>query len=162
MYPVGGIAVHEGYVLVEHDVRHDFCFVPGGRVEYGENAIEALAREVCEELREEAKIGRLVLVADNLFELDNDRFQEIALYFLIEFAPSSQVLGRDGVFEGNEAGTVFQWIPLDEVEQANLLPAFLRERVRAIPPTPEYVAHDEGNYSLMDPPLCEAEAYYSS
>ena len=161
MYRVGGIAVYDGYLLVEHDVRHELCFVPGGRVEYGENAIEALAREIREELSEEVKIGRLVLVADNLFELDNDRFQELALYFLIEFVPGSMVLDQDGVFEGNESGTVFQWVLLDEVEQANLLPAFLRERVRAIPPTPEYVAHAEGNYSLMDPPLAEAEAYDS-
>ena len=51
------------------------------------------------------------------------RYQEAALYFLIEFAPGSTVLiDRDGPFEGTEPGTVFQWIPLDEVEQANLLP----------------------------------------
>ena len=83
MYRVGGIAVYDGHLLAEHNVRHDFCFIPGCRVEYGENAIGALARELREELSEEVKIGRLVLVADNLFELDNDRFQEVALYFLI-------------------------------------------------------------------------------
>ena len=41
MYRVGGIAVNDRYLLVEHNVRHDFCFVPGGRVEYVANAIEA-------------------------------------------------------------------------------------------------------------------------
>ena len=38
MYRVGGIAVYDGWLLVEHNVKHRFCFVPGGRVEYGENA----------------------------------------------------------------------------------------------------------------------------
>ena len=38
-------------------------------------------------------------------------YQEIALYFLIEFAPGSAVLDRDGPFEGSESGTSFQWIP---------------------------------------------------
>ena len=94
MYRVGGIAVYDEHLLVEHNVRHDFCFVPGGRVDYGENAIEPLATEIREELGEEVKIGRLVLVADNLFELDNDQFQEVALYFLIEFAPGSKILDR--------------------------------------------------------------------
>ena len=80
-------------------------------------------------------------VTDNLFELDQRPYQEIALYFLIEFAPGSTVLDRDGPFEGNEPGTVFQWIPLDAVEQANLFPTLLQPRVKAIPPTTEYVVH---------------------
>ena len=49
MYRVGGIAVHDGRLLVEHDVKRGFCFVPGGRVEYGENAVQALSRELDEE-----------------------------------------------------------------------------------------------------------------
>ena len=141
MYRVGGIAVHNERLLVEQDAEHRFCFVPGGRVEYGESAMQALAREVLEELGEEATIGRLALVTDNLFELDQRQYQEIALYFLIEFAPASPVLDRDGPFEGNEPGTVFQWIPLDAVEQANLFPTLLQPRVKAIPPTTEYVVH---------------------
>ena len=147
MYRVGGIAVHGGHLLVEHNTRHGFSFVPGGRVEYGENAVEALERELREELGEEVAIGRLVLVADNLFKIDGDRFQEITLYFLIEFAPGSKVFERDGTFEGGEPGSVFQWIPLDEVEQANLLPPFLRQLARDLPPSPEYIAHvDLGRY----------------
>ena len=114
MYRVGGIAVHSGRMLVEQDAGHGFCFVPGGRVEYGENALGALAREMREEFGEEAKIGRLVVVADNLFELDGHRFQELGLYFLVEFATGSEIPGRDGDFEGTERGTVFQWIRLDE------------------------------------------------
>ena len=46
MYRVGGIAVYDGRLLVEHNTRYGFSFVPGGRVEYGENAVEALAREL--------------------------------------------------------------------------------------------------------------------
>ena len=73
-------------------------------MEYGENAVEALARETREELSEEVETERLILVADNLFELDDDRFQEIALYFLIGFLRGSKILGRDGVLRGNEPG----------------------------------------------------------
>ena len=141
IYRVGGIAVHNERLLVEHDSEHRFCFVPGGRVEYGENAMQALAREVREELGEDATIGRLALVTDNLFELDGSRYQEMALYFLIEFAPGSPVLDRDGSFEGSEPGTVFQWIPLDAVEQANLFPTLLQPRVKAMPKNTEYVVH---------------------
>ena len=141
MYRVGGIVVQSGRLLVEWDAVHGFCFVPGGRVEYGESAAGALDREMREELGETVEIGRLLIVADNLFELDGYRFQEVGLYFLVEFAPGSGTPRREGVFEGVEPGTSFQWIPFDELEQANLLPAFLRDRVRENPQAPEYVVH---------------------
>ena len=148
MYRVGGIAIYDGRLLVEHNLRHRFCFVPGGRVEYGENATDALGREVREELGEEVQIGRLVLVTDHLFELGGDRFQEVALYFLIEFAPGSKAPSREGVFEGKEPGTIFQWIRLGDVHYAELFPTFLRDRVRDLPQSPEYVVHAEFDPSL--------------
>lgn len=152
MYRAGGIAVHSGRLLVEKDTGHGFCFVPGGRVEYGESAIRALEREMWEEFGESVKIGRLAVVADNLFELDGHRFQEIGLYFTVEFAPGSDITGHKGAFEGAEPDTLFQWIPLDELERANLLPVFLRERVRELPKEPEYVSHPQ-NRPLPGPPL---------
>ena len=69
IYRVGGIALHDGRLLVEQNLRHGFSFVPGGRVEYGENAVLALSRELQEEFGGDVQIGRLVIVADNLFEL---------------------------------------------------------------------------------------------
>ncbi len=139
MYRVGGIALHGDRLLVERNVRHGYCFVPGGRVEYGESAAEALAREVCEELGEQAEIGRLLLVTDNFFEEEGQRFQEAALYFLMTFGSDSKTLGRSGTFEGAEPGTVFQWLPVDELGQTVLFPEFLAEYVRSIPEAPEYV-----------------------
>ena len=100
MYRVGGIAVHEGRLLVEHNVKHGFCFVPGGRVEYGESAVQALSRELDEELGGGVQIGRLVIVADNMFELDGIRYQEVSLYFLMDFPPEHPILGREGTFRG--------------------------------------------------------------
>ena len=143
MYRVGGIAVHDGRLLVEYNTRHGYCFVPGGRVEYGESASEALARELHEELGEEVEVGRLLLVTDNFFGEDNQQTQEVALYFLVTFAQGSKTPGRRGAFEGAEPGTMFRWIRVDDVEEASLFPSLLRERVRSLPQTPEYVVERE-------------------
>ena len=139
MYRVGGIAVHDGRLLVEHNVRHGFCFVPGGRVEYGENAVQALSRELDEEIGGNVQIGQLAIVADNLFELDAIRYQEVGMYFMMEFPQGHRILGREGKFEAEEPNLVYQWLPLDELEEAELYPRFLRELVRDIPQTPKYV-----------------------
>ena len=151
MYRVGGIAVSGGRLLVEHDVRHDLCFVPGGRVEYGESAAATLAREVREELGEEVTVGRLVFVSDHLFDLDDDRFQEVALYFVIEFGPGSAVTGRKGRFAGVEPGTTFEWIPLASVEAAGLFPAFLRARVGSLPEGTEYIVESGVEWPSGEP-----------
>ena len=143
MYRVGGIAVHDGRLLVEHNVQHGFCFVPGGRVEYGENGVQALSRELDEELGGSVQIGRLVIVADNLFELDGIRYQEVCMYFLMEFDPGHSILGREGIFEAEEPGLVYQWLPLDNLEEAELFPRFLRDLALDIPQTPKYVIQSD-------------------
>ena len=143
MYRVGGIAVHDGCLLVEHNVKHDFCFVPGGRVEYGENAVQALSRELDEEIGGGVEIGRLVIVADNLFELDGIRYQEVGMYFVLDFPREHPILGREGKFEAEEPNLVYEWLPLDRLEEEKLFPRFLRELVMDIPQTPKYVIQSD-------------------
>ena len=143
MYRVGGIAIHDGRVLVEQAVGKGFCFLPGGRVEFGENASDALRREVREELGELATIGRLLITADNLFEFDGQRIQEVNLYFMVELDEDSPILGRDGMFEGAEPNVVLEWIPIDELERANLKPEFLQEQIRDLPRAPLYVIRED-------------------
>ena len=143
MYRVGGIAVHDGRLLVEHNVKHDFCFAPGGRVEYGENAVQALSRELDEEFGGGVQIGRLVVFYDLLFELDGIRYQEVGLCFLLELHPDHPILGREGRFEAAEPDLVYEWMSLDDLEEAELFPRFLRELVRDIPQRPKYVVESE-------------------
>ena len=143
MYRVGGIAIHDGRVLVEQAVGQGFCFLPGGRVEFGENAADALRREATEELGEPAKVGRLLIVADNFFELDGRRYQEVNLYFLIELDETSPILGHDGRFAGAESSIALEWTPIDELESANLKPTFLHEYIRELPSAPIYITHDD-------------------
>ncbi len=143
MYRVGGIAIDDGRILVEHAVGKGFCFVPGGRVEFGESAIEALRREATEELGEPATVGRLLIAADNLFELDGRRYQEVNLYFLIKLNDDSPILGRDGKFEGAESSIVLEWISIDDLKHANLKPTFLPEHIRTLPNAPLYIIRDE-------------------
>ena len=143
MYRVGGVFIDEGRLLVEYAVGKGFCFLPGGRVEYGENAAAALRREAAEELGEPAEVDRLVIVADSLFELDGRRYQEVNLYFLMELSAKSAIRRRDGMFRGHDGDIRLGWIPLDGLERANLVPEFLRDHIRDLPSEPLYVIRDD-------------------
>ena len=143
MYRVGGIVIHENRLLVEWNLAGSFCFVPGGRVEYGETAPATLQREAREELGEPVRVARLLAAADNLFVLYGRRYQEISLYFLTQLDATSRLGAHDGIFEGTEPDSRFEWIPVDAVERAHLMPPFLRELVRDLPDAPVYIARNE-------------------
>ena len=144
MYRVGGIMIHDRSLLVERSVDQGFCFLPGGRVEFGESAGAALQREAHEELGEAVTIGRLALVIDNLFAHEGRRYQEVGLYFLMELTAQSPILDRRGPFAGAEPNIVLEWVPLAALKGANLLPPCLCAPLRDLPAMPlRYLVRDE-------------------
>lgn len=57
------IIMHEGkMLLVRHPHNREYLALPGGYLEWGENAKECLKREIIEELGVEPEIGRLLYV----------------------------------------------------------------------------------------------------
>src|ERR1700730_9019285 len=83
LYRVAGVAAIDGRVLVQRFEGEEFWCLPGGRVEMGEPAKEALAREMSEELGCEAGVGRLLWVIDNFFRHRGVDHHELGLYFAI-------------------------------------------------------------------------------
>jgi 8-oxo-dGTP pyrophosphatase MutT (NUDIX family) len=63
-YRAAGIAIRDGHVLICHEDDDDYVMLPGGRVEIGEASDVALAREIAEELRSPAALGRLIFTVE--------------------------------------------------------------------------------------------------
>jgi len=142
-YRVAGIALRQGHVLVCREDNDDYTMLPGGRVEMGEPSPVALAREVAEELRCAASIGSLLYTVENFFERAGQHFHELAAYYRIEL-PDAFPFARDGiVFETHDEGhrLTFEWIDVsgDDLVRVNLLPAWMRERLRTLPQATEHL-----------------------
>jgi len=141
-YRAAAIIVHEGRILILQDegIPHDY--LPGGRVHLREPAETALARELREELDMDLPPHRLVFMAESFFTLNETRYHELCLYYLLE-APA-ELLSRGDSFtriEGNEVHH-FRWVDFAELAHLSFFPIFLKARIFSLPPSPEFVSMD--------------------
>lgn len=73
----------------------DWCFLPGGHVDFGEPTEKALAREVMEELGIPATIGSFLGTVENLYTENGTQHHEINLVFSVQ-ADTAQLTSREG------------------------------------------------------------------
>ena len=67
----------------------DFCVLPGGRVEMGEETPVSLKREMIEELGVEIDIVGLKAITENFFEFDNKNYHELQYLYIAKLLDDS-------------------------------------------------------------------------
>ena len=140
------VCQHRGRVLVERGydrVRDEhFLRAIGGGVEFGERAVDALAREWREELGLELEAPALLGVIENVFTSNGRAGHEVVFVFSARLADAS-VYARDELVATEPDGTrhVAVWVPLDELRHGPtpFKPAGLLD---LLPATPDPVQGD--------------------
>ena len=126
---------HRGRILVAHGYdaakRQGFLRPVGGGVEFGERAVDALRREIREELGAEVAQPRLLGVLENVFTYDGSPGHEIVFVFDARFEDGSFYERKEiDVVEGERKKTA-TWQPLDALdERMPLYPDGLMELLR--------------------------------
>ncbi|USN87597.1 MAG: NUDIX domain-containing protein [Candidatus Nomurabacteria bacterium] len=120
------VILHEGKLLVVRHV-HDTSYVclPGGHLEFGEDVISCLKREIVEELGIEPEVGQLLYV--NTFTV-GDIKQPVEFFFAVKNSADYLKIGENERTHAHELED-FEWIaPTDGVR---LLPEKFAEDFRA-------------------------------
>ncbi len=135
-YRVCGLILSEGKVLAMHDERSPYYYLPGGRVEMGETAEDAVIREVQEELGVTPRILRPLWLSQSFFteDVDQTRFHELCLYFLLDVSGTG-LLSRGETFtryEGKHTH-VFKWLAFPRLRDEYFYPLFLKEAIFHLP-----------------------------
>jgi len=110
-----GLLVRDGMVLAEEypaTARHDvYLRAPGGGVEFGETADDAVRREFREELGATLDSATLLGVTENIYDRGDKRGHEIVFAYAIRCA-ALEALGDDERMPVLDSDTTVGWYPL--------------------------------------------------
>lgn len=135
-YRVCAIIINDGKILAMKDYRTPYYYLPGGRVQMGETAEEAVLREVQEELNIMAKIKRALWLNQSFFNEDVNHldYHELCLYFLIDIE-GTDLLDRGATFsvEEEEKTNHFEWLEFERLQDEYFYPLFLKKEIFNLP-----------------------------
>ena len=126
------IVVLDGAVLVNQSrnakTGEEYFALPGGHIDPGESSVDALEREFEEELDVRIAVYDLCFVSESIYagrRASETQRHELVLYFHGDLTTELQSNGKEII--SPEKDKNFQWLPLQELEDANLLPQSIKE-----------------------------------
>jgi ADP-ribose pyrophosphatase YjhB (NUDIX family) len=128
-FRAAAVVIRGNHVLLHRLEGDDFWALPGGRVEPGETAAEAIVREFSEELEVKVECGELLGVAENFFLYAGKPHHEVGLYFAVTSDPMSPLVLSQGPYLGTEGhrSLRFAWFDRMSLHSVDVRPKFLVE-----------------------------------
>lgn len=122
-YRAGLLITKNNKVLVECNPDYDFVTIPGGRVKTKESSIDALIRELEEEMhitisKEEVRFKSVI---ENFFELDNKDYHELFFLYKLNVEEKDDRFMEDMINYDSEK-SYYKWVDRDKLDEVNLLP----------------------------------------
>lgn len=115
-----GVAIREGKVLLCRNKKSDYWYLPGGHIDPGESAAEALEREFLEETGKRVTIGHLLFVHEHFFKQDSKPRHEYS--FVFEVQSPHKISAAEKHLE-------FQWVNWSDAARADIRPKALAQMV---------------------------------
>lgn len=123
---VRGVCLCNGMLLLCRNRKVGNVYLPGGHIELGESAVDALRRELREELAVEGIVTQFLGVAESRFVQAGNEIFELNIVFAVHIE-----CGRVCTLpQSEEAHIEFFWCPLAEVSVSGMLPTLLATRLQ--------------------------------
>lgn len=135
-YRVCAIIINDNKILALKDEVSPYYYLPGGIVQIGETAWEALLREIKEELEVDAKIARPLWLNQAFFNEDVTKlnFHELCIYFLVDVKNTKlPTLGDKFTLRENVHTHEFERLEFSRLKNEYFYPLFLKEEIYNLP-----------------------------
>ncbi|MEH7444994.1 NUDIX hydrolase [Bacillus sp. JJ1122] len=138
-YRVAAVIVKDGHVLIHKQGTDSYWALPGGRVEVMEDSQTSIIREMKEELGLDAKVERLLWFTENFFDYNDKNYHEIGLYYQVEIVDERFVFSTDPFYGEEGERLIYQWVPVEKLEEIILYPEFLKAALLELPLIPQHL-----------------------
>lgn len=131
-----GALIVDRWVLLCRSVEHEYSYLPGGHVDFGEAAAEAVEREFDEETGMRVRAGELLLVTEAAFSTRGKDHHEINLVFHVE--PENPTVLKHGgdtpppPVTSREPKIAFDWVELAAMPETDVRPEAVRAWLAAL------------------------------
>lgn len=111
-----GVCVQDNRVLLCRPKGGARTYLPGGHIEFGESAAQALIREIREEMGVyDVSVCNFLGIIENAFFQDDGPHMEINVVFQMKLPPGTPAVSKEDWIE-------FEWCPLSKISDRNVLP----------------------------------------
>ena len=136
-YRVCALLLHEGKILAMQDERSPYYYLPGGRVQMGETAEQAVARELREELGVAVEIQRPLWAEPGVFSPRRWTASPTMSCASISSWPpwgrSCWTKGKSFVLREGKHTHTFTWLRWESLREEYFYPLFLKEEIFHLP-----------------------------
>lgn len=125
-FRVACLITHKGRMLLQTNPFVDFWNMSGGRVKLGESTLDALKREMREELG--LKISGfipLIRVAENFFRWEGKKVHELVFIYHIELRDNEKITTLQDFSNLEKEEEKYHWFNFDEVSKINCKPRLI-------------------------------------
>lgn len=118
---IRGIIISGDRILVCRAKNEGYYFFPGGHLEFGEKAEDALRREINEEIGLIPKNIKFIGISENYYKEDKKEHHEINIVF------SSKLFSRN--VKSKEKHIDFEWLNFKNFKKSVILPKTLQKSI---------------------------------
>lgn len=123
-YRVAAIFEYKDKLLIQKSEKDSFFSLIGGKVEIGESTIDALKREIKEELNYEIKEKKssLIRVYENFFKYNNNKYHELLYIYIIKLDSDDILVNKEEISCIDKDYVKFIWIDKKEFLKLEIRP----------------------------------------
>lgn len=124
-FRVSALIENKGRYLLEKSIKTDFLNMPGGRVHAGESTLDAIKRELKEELKLENVEPKLIKISEQFFVFDNTKYHELNFVYYVKLKNNNPLAQSDNIQNYDNQTQTMVWIKRKDLNKYKILPEFI-------------------------------------